>query len=174
MNTFPQFPKAYRCARCGYVTKQTTNHHTTTWSLDRCGVCPECPPWAKYTEFGGQTVWTCMEPEPTRLDVKGGGVEWVVTIQNKERYSDGSATGFVNHRFSYRPLPFEPTECVSYLLKWDGSKSEEIFCVDRVALIACLQRKLDEAKEEPDLRLAPALYYAIQELQTEIPCNKPS
>jgi hypothetical protein len=27
------------------------------------GVCPRCPPHAKYPEFGGQTIWECIERE---------------------------------------------------------------------------------------------------------------
>jgi hypothetical protein len=53
--------KKYRCDRCGHVVEQSTNHFGKTWSCGRSGVCPACPPWAKYSEFGGQTTWTCIE-----------------------------------------------------------------------------------------------------------------
>ncbi len=53
--------KRYRCDRCGWVEKQRTNHAGPTWSHGRTNTCPECPPWAKYPEFGGKTKWTCIE-----------------------------------------------------------------------------------------------------------------
>lgn len=58
---YPVMPKRYRCDRCGYVTTQSTNHYQKTYSFGHDGVCPECPPWAKYPEFGGQTTWTCID-----------------------------------------------------------------------------------------------------------------
>lgn len=65
MQTYPITPKRYRCDRCGHVQTQSTNHYGPTWSFAHIGVCPSCPPWAKYPEFGGRTTWTCLEPEPT-------------------------------------------------------------------------------------------------------------
>lgn len=62
---YPVAPKAYRCKRCGHIGEQTTNHFQDTWSSGRFNVCPACPPWAKYAEFGGQTVWECIDKEPT-------------------------------------------------------------------------------------------------------------
>ena len=56
--------KKYRCTRCGHETEHKTNHWGPTWSVGRYDTCPECPPWAKYPEFGGQTVWECMEKAP--------------------------------------------------------------------------------------------------------------
>ncbi len=41
----------------------TTNaNYGPTWSYDRVNTCPACPPWAKYSQFGGQTTWKCIEP----------------------------------------------------------------------------------------------------------------
>lgn len=60
----PATAKRYKCDRCGHVTTQTTNHYGPTWSWGRVNACPQCPPWAKYPEFGGQTTWTCLEEEP--------------------------------------------------------------------------------------------------------------
>lgn len=59
--------KRYRCDRCGHVSQQQTNHYGKTWSWGRVNVCPKCPPYAKYPQFGGQTVWTCIEPRPPLL-----------------------------------------------------------------------------------------------------------
>ncbi len=56
-------PKKYACERCGHETTQSTNHFGKTWSVGRFNVCPNCPPWAKYQEFGGQTIWKCLEKE---------------------------------------------------------------------------------------------------------------
>ena len=57
----PITPKRYRCKRCGHVETQSTNHYGDTWSCGHVNCCPKCPPWAKYSEFGGQTVWECLE-----------------------------------------------------------------------------------------------------------------
>lgn len=53
--------KLYACERCGHTQKQTTNHYGKTWSWGHVACCPVCPPWAKYPEFGGQTVWVCLD-----------------------------------------------------------------------------------------------------------------
>jgi hypothetical protein len=63
--TYPKATsKAYRCTRCGCITQQTTNHYGPTWSFGRVNVCPQCPPYAKYPEFGGGTLWECLDLEP--------------------------------------------------------------------------------------------------------------
>lgn len=59
-----QTMKKYACRRCGHVTEQRTNHYGPTWSSGRYNTCPKCPPWAKYAEFGGSTVWDCLEQPP--------------------------------------------------------------------------------------------------------------
>jgi len=59
--------KPYRCRRCGHVTHQNTNHWASTWSFGKSNVCPECPPWAKYPEYGSHTIWDCLESEPERV-----------------------------------------------------------------------------------------------------------
>lgn len=59
-----QTTKKYKCDRCGHVTEQKTNHFGPTWSAGRCNTCPKCPPWAKYSEFGSRTTWTCMDAQP--------------------------------------------------------------------------------------------------------------
>lgn len=61
--------KKYKCRRCGHVTKQTTNHYGATWSWGHVNCCPTCPPWAKYPEYGGQTIWDCLETSPVPEDV---------------------------------------------------------------------------------------------------------
>ena len=53
----------YECTRCKHKSKQVTNHNGNTWSWGRCNVCPSCPPWAKYAEFGGHTLWTCLDKD---------------------------------------------------------------------------------------------------------------
>jgi hypothetical protein len=58
-----QSSKLYKCRACGHETHQTTNHHGPTWSFGRVNACPVCPPWRKYPEFGGQTVWDRQEQE---------------------------------------------------------------------------------------------------------------
>lgn len=61
-------PKRYACAECGTVTIQHTNHFGQTWSLGRYNICPKCPPYKKLPEYGGQTVWTCLEQQPVALE----------------------------------------------------------------------------------------------------------
>lgn len=53
--------KSYRCTKCNHESRQVTNHYGSTWSWGRVNTCPKCPPHAKYPEFGGRTVWKCME-----------------------------------------------------------------------------------------------------------------
>lgn len=66
---YPLSAKRYRCDRCGHVEMQTTNHFQPTWSSGRMNVCPKCPPWAKYPEYGGATTWTCLDkPDETETD----------------------------------------------------------------------------------------------------------
>ena len=56
--------KRYKCRRCGHEAQQSTNHYGPTWSTGHFNTCPKCPPWAKYSEYGGQTVWDCMDAMP--------------------------------------------------------------------------------------------------------------
>lgn len=60
-------PKKYQCRRCGHVVTQTTNHYGETWSCGHYNTCPNCPPWAKYPEYGGHTTWDCIEPKPAEV-----------------------------------------------------------------------------------------------------------
>ena len=55
--------KNYECAKCGYVSKQRTNHYGSTYSIGHFNTCPKCPPYAKYPEFGGFTKWICLDKE---------------------------------------------------------------------------------------------------------------
>ena len=54
-------PKLYKCKRCGHEQKISTNHYGECYSWGRVNACPKCPPWAKYSEFGGSTSWICIE-----------------------------------------------------------------------------------------------------------------
>lgn len=56
--------KRYRCKKCGYIGKQSTNHYGPTWSSGHFNTCPKCPPHAKYPEFGGGTLWECLDKPP--------------------------------------------------------------------------------------------------------------
>lgn len=60
----PATSKRYHCTRCGHVSHQVTNHYGQTWSWGRVNTCPSCPPWAKYPEYGGTTIWDCDEVPP--------------------------------------------------------------------------------------------------------------
>ncbi len=63
--------KRYRCTRCGHLATQQTNHFGPTWSWNRRNVCPTCPPYAKYPEFGGMTNWECIDKEAELPDAPG-------------------------------------------------------------------------------------------------------
>jgi hypothetical protein len=64
IETNHKLPKKYACRRCGHTTELVTNHFGSTWSVGHFNTCPNCPPWAKYPEFGGQTVWECQTMIP--------------------------------------------------------------------------------------------------------------
>lgn len=66
----PQSLKRYRCTQCGFECEQVTNHYGNTWSWDRVNTCPDCPPHAKYAEFGGSTVWECLDIDPELVKAK--------------------------------------------------------------------------------------------------------
>ena len=50
-------PKIYKCKKCGCESTQSTNHKSLTWSVGHFNTCPNCPPYEKYPEFGGMTLW---------------------------------------------------------------------------------------------------------------------
>ena len=68
--------KKYECKRCGHVKEIDTNHFGECYSWGHYNTCPNCPPWAKYPEFGGSTTWVCLEKEE---------VELCQSHQNKQR-----------------------------------------------------------------------------------------
>ena len=59
--------KRYQCDKCGHIKKIDTNHFGPCWSLDRFNTCPECPPYAKYPEFGGLTLWNCLDKAEEKI-----------------------------------------------------------------------------------------------------------
>lgn len=61
MDILPIAPREYACSRCGTVTTLTTNHNGESYSVGRYNCCPNCPPYAKYPEFGSLTRWLCVE-----------------------------------------------------------------------------------------------------------------
>lgn len=63
-NVSPHTYKKYRCSRCGHERQINTNHYEKCSSWRRVNTCPVCPPWAKYPEYGGVTIWECMEKPP--------------------------------------------------------------------------------------------------------------
>ena len=60
--------KRYRCKRCGHEQEISTNHYGECYSWGHVNTCPACPPWAKYSEFGGSTTWECVTPCPPDMD----------------------------------------------------------------------------------------------------------
>lgn len=57
--------KKYACAKCGHEMMIDTNHYGECYSLGHYNTCPNCPPYAKYPEFGGSTTWICKEKAPS-------------------------------------------------------------------------------------------------------------
>ena len=57
--------KKYRCTKCGHESTQATNHYGATWSVGNFNTCKNCPPYAKYPQYGGQTEWECIEQPKT-------------------------------------------------------------------------------------------------------------
>lgn len=53
--------KNYECTECGHQTQQQTNHWGNAWSWGKYNTCPKCPPYKKYPEYGGATVWKCLD-----------------------------------------------------------------------------------------------------------------
>lgn len=53
--------KQYQCSRCGCISTQVTTHYGPVVSFGHVNTCPACPLWAKYPEFGGRTVWDCLD-----------------------------------------------------------------------------------------------------------------
>ena len=49
--------RVYKCTRCGCEDTQATNHKGPTYSFGRFNCCPNCPPWAKFSDMGGTTEW---------------------------------------------------------------------------------------------------------------------
>lgn len=98
--------KKYACARCGHVTEQATNHYGSTWSWGRVNCCPNCPPWAKYSEFGGQTIWKCLEVEgrsEERLRVRmrdGKSVKPGDEIESKQSFDSPPGIGRSTYRIT--------------------------------------------------------------------------
>ena len=60
-----QTEKIMRCRKCGCESKQVTNHQGSTWSLGHFNCCPQCPPYEKYPEFGGRTIWDYVRESQT-------------------------------------------------------------------------------------------------------------
>lgn len=79
--------KQYKCTQCGYITTQTTNHYGHTWSFGRMNCCPQCPPYKKYPEYGGQTIWECktytiIQQESGWLIRNSDGYEYLAQTQS--------------------------------------------------------------------------------------------
>lgn len=56
--------KLYECKECGHQEQIETNHYGSCWSVDHFNTCKKCPPFKKYPEFGGKTIWICQETDP--------------------------------------------------------------------------------------------------------------
>lgn len=73
--------KLYRCKRCGHEQRIATNHFGECYSYGHYNTCPACPPWANYPEFGGLTVWICVEPCPPEMAVPEPWKPVTITIR---------------------------------------------------------------------------------------------
>ncbi len=60
--------KTYQCSQCGHTEQHETNHYGPTYSWGRYHVCPKCPPLKKYPEYGGNTMWLCIDIDPEKVN----------------------------------------------------------------------------------------------------------
>lgn len=49
--------KQYKCSQCGFKKEIDTNHYGECYSVGHYNTCDACPPYKKYPEFEGRTVW---------------------------------------------------------------------------------------------------------------------
>lgn len=57
----PSKERWYACSRCATRKLIETNHFLECYSLGRHNTCPSCPPYAKYPEYGGTTIWIPLQ-----------------------------------------------------------------------------------------------------------------
>lgn len=81
--------KRYRCKRCGFVKEMQTNHYGSCWSWGHVNTCPNCPPWAKYPEYGSSTLWVCLEEPVSPLQTLKTASGKKVYKSSWEDMSDG-------------------------------------------------------------------------------------
>jgi len=85
--------KPYRCSQCGYISKQLTNTYAEqAWSVGHINCCPECPPHAKYPEFGGRTIWMSVLQKFTVVKCTSG-VPWSPEIVWAENHTGAALLG---------------------------------------------------------------------------------
>lgn len=133
--------KTYRCSRCGYETRQATNHYGPTWSWGRHNICPKCPPWAKLAEFGAHTLWNCVDMPPLTEEQKTAQIE-----NTRERVNDlleRARTEAPQHYEQMMVSPFGPVP--SYVQ--DDPRSEWWLSDDASALLSDLIELLDMPDE---------------------------
>jgi DNA-directed RNA polymerase subunit RPC12/RpoP len=83
--TGPVTVKLYRCKRCGHEQEISTNHYGECYSAGHYNACPACPPWAKYPEYGGSTIWICAAPCPPEMDKPANWKTATVTLKRDPR-----------------------------------------------------------------------------------------
>lgn len=100
--------KKYKCKRCGFVKEIDTNHYGECYSLGHFNACPQCPPYAKYPEFGGSTTWICLEKPPgvEKMDWEQLSKRLRKPVSSEEvafkdrAYKLGMANGWCNGQFA--------------------------------------------------------------------------
>lgn len=65
--------KTYYCSECKYEKQIDTNHFGECYSWGRYNTCPKCPPYKKYPEFGGGSIWKLKKNDNGKKDNTIGG-----------------------------------------------------------------------------------------------------
>ncbi len=118
----PHTDKRYQCTNCGHETQIRTNHYRSCHSWGRHNCCPWCPPHKKYPEYGGRTVWKCLEsPMLNQIDLvtltlgeneeevvvyrePGGGV-WAVDASYVEQEAGPLFNPFTGEQIKCQDVP---------------------------------------------------------------------
>ena len=77
--------RIYECSQCGYRVEQKTNHRGKTYSVGAVNVCPKCPPYKKYPEYGGMTEWLYVKDSDIPISV------WEVVLWIRKQDAIGAS-----------------------------------------------------------------------------------
>lgn len=75
--------KPYKCKECGHEKQLDTNHYGECYSFGRYNTCPKCPPYKKYSEYGGSTTWLFNGELPKDAWIPDKWNKTIIKIKNK-------------------------------------------------------------------------------------------